>query len=362
MQNLKRTNVLGVGVSSLNMNEAVGTLLEARAKGQTGYVCVTGVHGVIESQRDSELKQIHNRSFLTVPDGMPTVWMGREQGFVHMGRVYGPDLMLRMMEETSGGGQVLGTGREALGGSKFKADSCKSTANCESNFLYPSQDETGALDLGEEPTADSGQLDESSLPNQSTTKNPSTEKMSCTHFLYGATEETLKELKINLETRFPGVQIVGTYAPPFRPLNEDEEEELREIIAACRPDFFWVGLSTPKQEKFMASHSRTNDIHELQQSALSGQRPDSVLRSPISDLCTHPLDAGIMLGVGAAFDIHAGHYKDSPEWIKNSGLQWLHRLCKEPRRLWRRYLDIVPAFLWLSAMQLLGVRKYSLED
>lgn len=71
-----------------------------------------------------------------------------------------------------------------------------------------------------------------------------------------------------------------------------------------------------------------------------------------------PLDCGIMLGVGAAFPIHAGLQKDAPEWIKNSGLQWLHRLCQEPRRLWRRYLDIVPAFLWLSSMQMLGIKKY----
>ena len=98
---VKRTNVLGVGVSSLNMDEAVERLLEARDKGQTGYVCVTGVHGIIESQRDSELRKIHNSSFLTVPDGMPTVWMGREQGFVHMGRVYGPDLMLAVCEKTA---------------------------------------------------------------------------------------------------------------------------------------------------------------------------------------------------------------------------------------------------------------------
>ena len=76
----------------------------------------------------------------------------------------------------------------------------------------------------------------------------------------------------------------------------------------------------------------------------------------------YPLEAGIFLGVGAAFDIHAGNYKDSPEWVKNSGLQWLHRLCKEPRRLWRRYLWIVPGFLWLVALQLLGLKRYSLEE
>lgn len=75
-----------------------------------------------------------------------------------------------------------------------------------------------------------------------------------------------------------------------------------------------------------------------------------------------PLDCGIMLGVGAAFDIHAGNYKDAPDWIKNSGLQWFYRLCKEPQRLWRRYLYIVPGFIWLSFLQVMGVRKWTLWD
>jgi N-acetylglucosaminyldiphosphoundecaprenol N-acetyl-beta-D-mannosaminyltransferase len=256
---VKRVNVLGVGVSAINMQSAAEILLAARREGASGYVCVTGVHGVIESQRNPELKIIHNNSFLTVPDGMPTVWMGREQGFTRMGRVYGPDLMLKIMESTASG-------------------------------------TSGGL----------------------------------THFLCGATDDMLQKLKSNLESRFPGVRIVGTYAPPFRPLNEQEEAELRGMVEACKPDFFWVGLSTPKQERFMAGHADNPGF-------------------------------GIMLGVGAAFPIHAGLQKDSPEWIKNSGLQWFHRLCKEPRRLWRRYLDIVPKFIWLAAMQVLGIKRYELQ-
>jgi N-acetylglucosaminyldiphosphoundecaprenol N-acetyl-beta-D-mannosaminyltransferase len=259
-ERIARTNVLGVGVSALDMDAAAQTLIEARQRGERGYVCVTSVHGVIESQRDPELRRIHNRSFLTVPDGMPLVWMGREQGFVDMGRVYGPDLMLRVC---------------GAGGDRF------------------------------------------------------------THFLYGATHETLEKLKTNLERKFPGIRIAGIYAPPFRPLNDREEEELNRIISDCKPDFFWVGLSTPKQERFMAGHRAGAD---------------------------HELDCGIMFGVGAAFDIHAGDLKDAPAWIKNAGLQWFYRLCQEPKRLWRRYLHIVPAFLFLTALQLLGIRKYGLES
>jgi N-acetylglucosaminyldiphosphoundecaprenol N-acetyl-beta-D-mannosaminyltransferase len=257
---LPRTNVLGVGVCALDMNGAVRELLSVRQKKQRGYVCVTSVHGVIESQRDEKLRQIHNRSLMTVPDGMPLVWMGREQGFVDMGRVYGPDLMLRVCE---------------AGGDRF------------------------------------------------------------THFLYGATHETLEKLKTNLERKFPGIRIAGMYAPPFRPLNDQEEQELNQLVSDCRPDFFWVGLSTPKQERFMASHTAGTD---------------------------HELDCGIMFGVGAAFDIHAGDLKDAPRWVKNSGLQWFYRLCQEPKRLWRRYLDIVPTFLFLSALQLMGIRKYTVES
>lgn len=262
MSDVDRVNVLGVGVSATSMDRAVAGLVKLCRQGERGYVCVTSVHGVMESQSDGRLRCIHNASLMTVPDGMPTVWMGREYGFVRMNRVYGPDLMLKLCEATS----------------------------------------------GDEPL---------------------------THFLYGATEQTLRRLKVNLEKRFPGIRIVGSYAPPFRPLSDEEQEELRKQVAECRPDFLWVGLSTPKQERFMAEHH-----------PLSGR---------------YPLDCGIMLGVGAAFDIHAGNYVDAPEWIKNSGLQWFYRLCKEPRRLWRRYLWIVPSFLWLSFLQVMGIRKWTLS-
>ncbi|MCF7848800.1 MAG: WecB/TagA/CpsF family glycosyltransferase [Kiritimatiellales bacterium] len=262
------TNVLGVEICAFDLERAAQTLFNCVQAGKTGYVCVTSVHGVIESQRDTELKAIHNNSLMTVPDGMPTVWMGREYGFIHMGRVYGPELMLKI---------------------------------CEGRTHPPLTDE------------------------------PDFTGNSFSHFLYGSTCETLDKLKMNLEHRFPGIKIVGTYAPPFRPLTDAEEDELQQMVTACKPDFFWVGLSTPKQERFMAGH-------------------------------IHKLDAKIMLGVGAAFDIHAGLKKDAPGWIKNSGLQWLHRLCQEPKRLWRRYLDIVPCFLFYSALQLLGIRKYEVDD
>jgi len=334
-----RVNVLGVGVNATSMDAAVNRLLEARQNGESGYVCVTSVHGVMESQGDEHLRQIHNHSLMTVPDGMPLVWMGQEYGFVKMGRVYGPDLMLAVCEQTP----ALNQGSGVTGQGSEDSLSCEALAKREG-----------------QRTENRGQQSEN---GGSRSEGLISDRKCCTHFLYGATEETLRKLKANLEAKFPGIQIVGMVAPPFRPLTDEEEVDLQQKVAACKPDFFWVGLSTPKQEKFMAAHCPQGaECHEFQKSEDGSQRSASDLRSPISDLCKFPLEAGILIGVGAAFDIHAGNVKDSPKWIKNSGLQWLHRLCKEPRRLWRRYLWIVPGFIYLAALQLLGVRKYNLPN
>jgi N-acetylglucosaminyldiphosphoundecaprenol N-acetyl-beta-D-mannosaminyltransferase len=140
------------------------------------------------------------------------------------------------------------------------------------------------------------------------------------HFLCGGKPGVAEELSQALLARFPDAEIVGTYTPPFRQLTAAELEELRETIARCKPDFFWVGLSTPKQEIFM-----------LQQHRLLGTK--------------------VMIGVGAAFDYHTGRITDSPQWVKRAGLQWLHRLVQEPRRLLWRYVRTNTIFLtlWLSS-------------
>ncbi len=196
----------------------------------------------MEAQDDSKFKRILNESLLTTPDGMPTVWIGRDRGFSDMRRVYGPDLMLNVCR-------------------RF-------------------------VDRG------------------------------CNHFLYGGEPGVAENLAEHLEKIVPGVRIVGTYTPPFRPLNLAEERDLIRSVRELRPDFFWVGLSTPKQERFMAEY-------------------------------IDKLDTKVMLGVGAAFDILSGRVKDAPNWIKTCGLQWLHRLNQEPRRLWRRYLINNPKFVYM---------------
>lgn len=147
------------------------------------------------------------------------------------------------------------------------------------------------------------------------------------HFLYGTTPEVLEKLSARLTEAYPGVEIVGTYAPPFRALTESESEEIAVAINATKADIVWVGLSTPKQELWMAE-----------------MRP--------------ALDAGMLMGVGAAFDFHAGVKSQAPRFIQRSGFEWLYRLASEPRRLFRRYAVVIPSFLSLAALQVTGLREF----
>ena len=215
-QNTSIVDVLGINISAVNLKVALRNILNWIQHGQKRYVCVTGVHGVMESKRDESFKWILNNSGMTVPDGMPMVWAGRIYGHNSISRVYGPDLML---------------------------------AVCHSS-----------VDRG------------------------------YTHFLYGGREGVSKDLKSNLELIFPGIKIVGYYTPPFRPLNNKEKIGLIKQISLLKPDIFWVGLSTPKQERFMSEH-------------------------------LSKLNTTVMLGVGAAFDFLTGRAIDAPDWVKIIGMQ-----------------------------------------
>ena len=252
-----RANVLGIGVSVLNLETAVHQVVGALEQKAKGYICVTGVHGVSEAQKDPSFRQLLNQAFLNTPDGMPMVWMGRLQGFANMRRVYGPDLMLRVAEVSASRG--------------------------------------------------------------------------FTHFFYGGAPGVAEDLRRSLEARFSGLKIVGTFSPPFRPLTGAEADELRSVVSRLKPDILWVGLSTPKQEKFMAQYWQD-------------------------------LDATLLIGVGAAFDFHAGRVRQAPRWMQRSGLEWIFRLGCEPRRLWKRYLKNNPLFVLRAFGQLTGLRKYPLGD
>jgi N-acetylglucosaminyldiphosphoundecaprenol N-acetyl-beta-D-mannosaminyltransferase len=250
-------NVLGVKVSAVNLHSAVHLAGRWITTGNHAYICVTGVHGVMESQSNPELRSILNRALINTPDGMPMSWVGHLQGFREMDRVFGPDFMTEM---------------------------CRLSV------------ERGYR-----------------------------------HFLYGGKPGVAEELKETLEKRFPGLQVVGTYTPPFRKLTSEEEKEMMAQVVESRPHILWVGLSTPKQEHFMAQY---------------------VGRFPVP----------LLVGVGAAFDYHTGRIRDCSEWIKRAGLQWLHRLLQDPGRLWKRYLRNNPLFLFLMALQILGLRRYSFDE
>jgi N-acetylglucosaminyldiphosphoundecaprenol N-acetyl-beta-D-mannosaminyltransferase len=237
----ERVDILGVGISATSVAEATARIASWVDRGERRYVCVTGVHGVMESQRDCELLNIHNRSGLTVPDGAPMVWCGRFAGAATIERMRGSDFMLAVCE------------RAAMEGWRC--------------------------------------------------------------FFYGGAPGTPERLAKRLKERFPELRVVGTHSPPFRDLTPDENAAAVADINASGADLVWIGLSTPKQERWMAANRDA-------------------------------LDAAALFGVGMAFDVHAGLVSQAPRMIQNSGLEWLYRLIREPRRLWRRYLHNNPAFLF----------------
>jgi N-acetylglucosaminyldiphosphoundecaprenol N-acetyl-beta-D-mannosaminyltransferase len=252
----QRVNVLGVGVSAITMADALALIDRWIATGSHRYVCVTGVHGLMESQSDPALRDIHNRAGLVTPDGMPLVWLSRLQGHRHVERVYGPDLML---------------------------------ACCAASVSKGYR-----------------------------------------HFLYGGAPGVPDRLATRLQERFPGLTIAGTWSPPFHELTPAEEQATMKQIAGTNPDIVWVGLSTPKQERWMARYVGL-------------------------------LPVPVLIGVGAAFDLHAGVKKQAPRWMQRSGLEWLFRLGSEPRRLWRRYLINNPRFVWSLLLQSAGLVQHDLD-
>lgn len=241
-----RVDVLGVAVSAITMTQAVdaiGTWIACRTP---HYVCVTGVHGVMECVRDDELRGIHERAGLVTPDGMPLVWLARHSGHPHVERVYGPDLMLEVLQQST--------------------------------------------------------------------------RRGWRHFFYGGAPLVAQQMAARLQSRFPALDVVGVYAPPFGPMTADEDDAIVQQINATGPDIVWVGLSTPKQERWMAAHIGR-------------------------------LSAQVLVGVGAAFDFHAGVKRQAPRWMQRSGLEWAFRLLNEPRRLGPRYLVNNPAFVWRLAVR-----------
>ncbi|CAN7433604.1 WecB/TagA/CpsF family glycosyltransferase [Bosea sp. LjRoot237] len=253
---LPRARIMGVNVSAITMADALRTVEDWIGRRAQNYVCITGVHGVIESQSDPKLMAIHEGAGMATPDGMPLVWMARKLGYGGTERVYGPELMLQL-----------------------------SALSAQKGYRQ---------------------------------------------YYFGGAPGLAERLRERLTERFPGLAVAGTFSPPFRPASADEDDETVRMINAARPDIVWVGLSTPKQEYWMAGHLGR-------------------------------IDAPVMIGVGAAFDFLAGTKRQAPAWMQRRGLEWLFRLLSEPRRLWRRYGKIVPQFIFGASLQLLR-QKTALAD
>ncbi|HTO63032.1 MAG TPA: WecB/TagA/CpsF family glycosyltransferase [Bradyrhizobium sp.] len=243
----ERGDVLGVNVSAITMDDAIATIKSWIGEGGREYVCITGVHGIMECRHDPLLREIHNQAGMVTPDGVPLVYFLRLSGRKRTQRVYGPDLMREM-------------------------------------------------------TALSARL-------------------GYRQFYYGGDVGVAEKLKETLTKSAHGLQVVGTFCPPFRDMTAEEDRSAVDMINAARPHIVWVGLSTPKQERWMASH-------------------------------LGHIEAPVMIGVGAAFDFLAGTKRQAPKWMQRHALEWLFRLCSEPRRLWRRYAYIVPGFMILAAGEL----------
>jgi N-acetylglucosaminyldiphosphoundecaprenol N-acetyl-beta-D-mannosaminyltransferase len=246
-----RADICGVDVSVINVDDAVAAIERWIRDGRRNYVCVTGVHGIIESGRDQQLRRIHNEAGMVTPDGVPLVWLLHLLGRTRAERVYGPDLMRRMTAVSSRRGYR--------------------------------------------------------------------------QFYYGGAEGVADQLARVLVKTYPQLMVAGVCCPPFRELRPEEDDAVVAAINAARPDIVWVGLSTPKQEMWMARH-----LGRIQ--------------------------APVMIGVGAAFDFLAGTKRQAPRWMQRNGLEWLFRLCSEPRRLWPRYADIVPRFLMLASIAVMRRR------
>lgn len=234
-------DVLGVPVACVDPAAAMAAIGGWLDSGERTYLCLTGVHGVMEAQADASVAAALSGAGMDLPDGMPMVWAGRRAGSKEIDRVYGPEMMLHLCAEAARRGWPV--------------------------------------------------------------------------FFYGGQPGVAGTLSQRMIERFPGLAVAGTHSPPMREPGEPEDDEVIESISRSGARIVFVGISTPKQELWMANH-----LERIGGSV-------------------------VLLGVGAAFDIHAGLRSDAPRWIGRLGLNWLYRLAQEPRRLWRRYFSIIPRFL-----------------
>jgi len=234
-------DVLGVRIACVDQDATLSAIHRWLDSGERTYLCLTGVHGVMEARSDSAVATALAGAGMALPDGMPMVWAGRRAGSKAIQRVYGPELMLRV---------------------------CRRAA-------------------------------ESGWPV----------------YFYGGRPGVAESLRERMSREFPSLEVAGIHSPPMREPGEPEDDEVIARITGSGARIVFVGISTPKQDLWMSNH-----LERIGGSV-------------------------VLIGVGAAFDIHAGLKSDAPPWVGRIGLHWLYRLLQEPRRLWRRYFSIIPRYL-----------------
>jgi N-acetylglucosaminyldiphosphoundecaprenol N-acetyl-beta-D-mannosaminyltransferase len=244
---------------ALLLNEVNVTSYAAAAKmvvdwsgnSESRYVCIANVHVLMEAYDSPDFRSVLKHADLVTPDGVPLVWLMRLKGQRAQQRVYGPTLMLRVLEAAAQNGVPVG--------------------------------------------------------------------------FYGGTPDVLGSLVKRMQERFDGLNAAFAVSPPFAEMSNQEDADLVEQINRSGIRILFVGLGCPKQEIWMARH-----------------------RGKVN---------AVMLGVGAAFDFHAGVKPQAPPWMQGIGLEWLFRLSTEPRRLWKRYLYHNPRFVALAIADLLGLMR-----
>lgn len=238
---------LSVEIQLADYDGAASLISNWAHNNESRYVCIANVHMLMEAYDSASYSDVINNADLVVSDGMPLVWVMRLKGQRDQKRVYGPTLMLKVIETTCGHEIPVG--------------------------------------------------------------------------FYGGKPEVLELLGARLQARYPGLDVAYSYSPPFRDLSLVEDEAVVQQVNNSGVRILFVGLGCPKQELWMAEH--------------------------------HGRIKAVMIGVGAAFDFHAGVKPQAPHFMQNVGLEWLFRLLSEPRRLWRRYLYHNPRFILLAVMDLL---------
>lgn len=242
-------DVLGISLFSQNVTTACDLLIQDCTQGTKDNRCVsaTGAHGLVYAKKNTAFRELLQSFYINLPDGTPSVWVGRLQGAKQMERCAGPLFFEEVMKQSS--------------------------------------------------------------------------SQSITHFFCGGNDGTAEALKEACSQKFGNNKIVGTYEPPFLPVEEFDYQGIANEIAKVNPDVIWVGLGTPKQEQFAKQLARHVSCHYL-------------------------------ITVGAAFDFHTDKLKKAPKLIEKMGVEWLFRLCMEPKRLFKRYFEIVPKFIFYAVLQL----------